>query len=172
MKLKIRTATAEDYLLIAKLGRETFYETWRPVNTEEDMQIYLAKSFDPEKIKKDIIENSTNIFFIAEYNDEPIGYCKMRNDRTYDEFKNEKAFEIERIYVLKSFQRKKVGKQLMDYSIDYARKNNYKWLWLGVNIDNITAIAFYKIYDFKIFGEKAFQLGTAVDNDYLMKKLL
>jgi ribosomal protein S18 acetylase RimI-like enzyme len=172
MELKIRTATPGDYLLISKLGRQTFYETWRPVNTEEDMQIYLSKSFDPDKIKKDISDVSINIFFIAEINGEPVGYCKMRNDRTYDEFKNEKAIEIERIYVLKTFQRKKIGQELMYYSIDFALKNNYKWLWLGVNIDNVSAIEFYKRYDFKIFGEKAFQLGDAVDNDYLMKKSL
>ncbi len=172
MKLKIRTAFPEDYLLISKLGRETFYETWRPVNTEEDMRVYLAKSFDPEKIKKDISDDSVNIFFIAEYNDEHIGYCKMRWDRTYDEFKDEKVIEIERIYVLKTFQGKKIGKELMDHSIKYATDKNYAWLWLGVNIDNKIAIDFYKRYGFTIFGEKAFRLGDAVDNDYLMKKRL
>jgi len=42
-------------------------------------------------------------------------------------------------------------------------------LWLGVNIDNARAIRFYRKYGFEIFGSKLFQLGKALDEDYLMK---
>jgi len=172
MNIKIRRAIPDDFILLSEIGRTTFYETWRPVNTEEDMQLYMSKSFDPAKIVTDIEAGAINIFFIAFINDEVVGYCKMRNDRTYDEFNGESAIEIERIYVLKSWQGKKVGKVLMDRCIEYANQKKHVWLWLGVNIDNVTAINFYKQYGFTIFGEKSFQLGDAVDNDYLMKKRL
>ncbi|MBL0104393.1 MAG: GNAT family N-acetyltransferase [Bacteroidetes bacterium] len=76
---------------------------------------------------------------------------------------------MERIYVFKEYHDQKVGKKLMDVCIDLAKEENHIWLWLGVNIDNDRAIKFYKNYGFTIFGEKAFQLGDAVDNDYLMK---
>ena len=52
--IKIVIAKPEDYLLLAGLGRFTFYETWRHVNTEEDMQLYMAEAFAPKKIKKDL----------------------------------------------------------------------------------------------------------------------
>lgn len=57
----------------------------------------------------------------------------------------------------------------MDRCIEISREEKNEWLWLGVNIDNHKAINFYKKYGFTIFGEKAFRLGNAVDNDYLMK---
>jgi diamine N-acetyltransferase len=170
MNLTIRKARPDDFQLLSEIGRTTFYETWRPVNTEEDMQSYMQKSFDPSKIKADIAAGTANTFFLAFAGDVAIGYCKMRCDRTYDEFKNEPAIEIERIYVLKSWHGKKAGKALMDRCIEYAEQQKYSWLWLGVNIDNVTAIDFYKKYGFTIFGEKSFQLGEAVDNDYLMKR--
>ena len=172
MNISIRKAMVSDHKLLAEIGAITFYETWRPVNTEEDMQTYMAKSFDLELIKRDVEDESVNTFFLAMNDNEPIGYAKIRRDRTYDEIKNDRAIEIERIYVLKSWQDKKIGKLLMDECIRISLDEKFSWLWLGVNIDNEKAIAFYKKYGFEIFGEKSFQLGDANDTDYLMKMKL
>lgn len=171
MNIIVRTAGASDYTSVAKVGKETFYETWKDVNTPKDMEIYLAKAFKPENILNEIKDKS-NTFLLALLGSEIIGYAKIRRDRTYDEFKNESAIEIERIYVYKSYQSQKAGRLLMDKAIEISNSENYKWLWLGVNVDNHKAINFYKAYDFTIFGEKGFQLGDAIDTDYLMKKKL
>jgi ribosomal protein S18 acetylase RimI-like enzyme len=168
MDVLIHRVNEQEYLQLAQIGRDTFYETWRSVNTEEDMQAYMAKAFDPSSILKDI-QNKDNTFYIATLDSKPIGYCKLRRDRTYEEFGNDKVIELERIYVFREYHDKKVGKKLMDVCIALANEEKHQWLWLGVNIDNHKAIQFYKNYGFTIFGEKAFQLGDAVDNDYLMK---
>jgi ribosomal protein S18 acetylase RimI-like enzyme len=115
------------------------------------------------------LENQANIFLLAYFKQQPVAYVKMRNDRTYPEFNNDKVLEIERIYVLEQYQNNKIGCSLMDECIAIAKRDNYKWLWLGVNIDNHQAINFYKKYQFTVFGTKQFQLGNAVDDDYLMK---
>ena len=170
MNIEIRKALSSDINLLSDLGRETFYETWRPVNTEEDMQQYMMEAFDHNKIKTDVEDTAINTFLIAYVGDYAIGYVKLRCDRTYVEFKNERVIELERIYVVKEWQGKKVGKGLMDHCLDLASDGNYSWIWLGVNTDNTKAIEFYKQYGFTIFGEKSFKLGEAVDKDFLMKK--
>src|SRR4051794_30098370 len=114
MNVLIRIAQAEDNVLLSEIGRKTFYETWRPVNTEEDMQAYMKKSFDPAVLKQDLEINSINTFLIAEFENKPIGYVKLRRDRTYPELNDEPSIEIERIYVLAEYQKKKAGKALMD----------------------------------------------------------
>lgn len=169
MKVDIRIALPADYKLITKVGHDTFYETWKDVNTPADMAVYLKKAFDPKVILSDL-ENPANTFLIASIGNEVIGYAKIRRDRTYDEFKGEPAIEIERIYVFNKYQRQKAGQLLMDECLRISNEENFTWLWLGVNIDNHKAINFYKKYEFVIFGEKGFQLGDAVDTDYLMKK--
>jgi hypothetical protein len=63
--ITIRKASIDDYKLVAELGAHTFYETWRPVNTEEDMQNYIAKAFDPQQIREDLSNENVNTFFIA-----------------------------------------------------------------------------------------------------------
>lgn len=172
MSIDIRIARPGDNKLLGTLGRKTFYETWREVNTEEDMQAYMKESFEDFALKKEIENRSVYTFMIAFTEKTAAGYTKLRNDRSYPELKDEKALEIQRIYVLKEWQGKKVGQALMDNCLKLAKADNYTCIWLGVNIDNKKAIDFYKSYGFEIFGEKAFQLGKAVDNDYLMKKML
>lgn len=168
----VRAVYPEEYKLLAKLGRETFYETWKDYNTEADMQLYLKEAFSEEKIKIDLLNDGINTFLFALENNIPVAYAKLRNDRTYSEFEGTKTLEMERIYVRKEYQGKSPGRLLMDESIKIAKNNHCEWIWLGVNIDNHRAIAFYKRYGFEIFGTKMFKLGDAEDQDYLMKRKL
>jgi ribosomal protein S18 acetylase RimI-like enzyme len=167
-EVKIRIATAEDYTAVTELGRSTFYESWIHMHSEEDMQLYLADAFTPEKIKKDL-ENPANTFILAYYNSELIGYAKLRIDRTYPQLNNEPAIEMERIYVMHKYHGVKAGRALMDKSLEIAREKKYKWMWLGVNQENSKAINFYKRYGFVIDGIKTFKLGNVIDDDFLMK---
>ena len=50
-KIEIRKAFSDDYLLLSDLGEKSFYETWRPVNTEDDIQKYIREAFNPINIK-------------------------------------------------------------------------------------------------------------------------
>jgi ribosomal protein S18 acetylase RimI-like enzyme len=170
VKVTIRNAAGKEAGTVADIGRRTFYETWKSVNTEEDLQLYMTKAFDIRKIAKEIEDEKVNTFLLAFVNDELAGYAKLRNDRSYDQLKGAKSFEVERIYVLKKFQGKHVGKVLMDESIRLAHEGNYEWIWLGVNDQNFKAIEFYKKYGFEVFGTKQFVLGTAIDEDFLMKR--
>jgi ribosomal protein S18 acetylase RimI-like enzyme len=170
MNITIRKASPSDYILIGEIGRCTFYETWRPVNTEEDMQSYMNSAFDHVILKSEIENQSTNTYLMAYVLDRLVGYAKLRRDRAYDEFNNEPALEIERIYVKQQWHNMKIGRALMDECLKIATDEKVKWIWLGVNIDNHKAINFYKKYNFTIFGEKSFLLGQANDNDYLMKR--
>lgn len=169
MQVSVRLVEPGEYSLLARIGRETFYETWKDYNTPEDMQTYLLDAFDEEKIKKDLENRDVNTFLFVFANEEPVGYAKIRRDRTYDEFKDAKVIEVERIYIYQSFQKQQAGKALMEESLRIANAEKHEWIWLGVNIDNHKAINFYKTYGFEIFGSKMFKLGDAEDEDYLMK---
>lgn len=136
------------------------------------MQLYMAGAFHHVKIRKDLEDKTINTFLLAYENGVVVGYVKLRRDRTYPELEGKPPLEIERIYVLKSHQDMKIGKALMDEAIRIGLEEKMSFLWLGVNKENLKAIRFYKNYDFTIFGEKNFQLGKAVNADYLMLKAL
>src|SRR5436190_17830671 len=58
MKIKpvITRAHLEDAAAVAAIGSSTFYETWRPVNTEEDMQLYIARAFAVDLLEKELAQ--------------------------------------------------------------------------------------------------------------------
>ena len=80
-----------------------------------------------------------------------------------------KGFEIERFYLLKSFQGKGFGKKLFQKTIDIGKSKGYKKLWLGVWENNKSAIKFYKKLNLKIFDKHTFILGNDIQTDFLMK---
>ncbi len=54
-----------------------------------------------------------------------LGHCSNAlSTFIFNEFINEKAIEIARIYVLEEFQGKKIGTIFMNFCIDFAKKNS------------------------------------------------
>ena len=61
MNLTIRYATEKDAALIADISRQTFYETFAPVNTKADMDIFMNVQFTKGRL---MLEVGQALFFI------------------------------------------------------------------------------------------------------------
>ena len=85
------------------------------------------------------------------------------------ELKDDKALEIERIYVISKFQGKKIGQLLYDYALDLAMQGKYDYIWLGVWEENQKAIKFYTKNGFVEFDKHVFRLGNDEQTDIMMK---
>ena len=167
--VNVIAAGPSDAQTVATLGRETFYESWRPFNSEEDLQHYLSGAFAPESIREELA-TATNTFLLAVVENKDAGYAKLRRDRTPGGLEGQRTLEIERMYVRRHCQRMRVGAALMEHCIALAESEDVSWLWLGVDTTNRKAIAFYERFGFTVFGTKQFHLGNAVNDDYLMKR--
>lgn len=167
----IRKAGKNDAAKLAAIGRMTFIETFADTNTKEDMHQYVSKAFTEKQILKEMEEPGTT--FLMAYDRERLaGYAKLRSSQCPEELKGKKALEIQRLYARRSYQGKKVGKELMEYSLEMARALGYEIVWLGVWEYNPRAIAFYEKWGFEKFGEQTFLLGYDAQTDLLMKKPL
>jgi ribosomal protein S18 acetylase RimI-like enzyme len=164
----IRKGFQCDLLRLQRIGRQTFSETFADANTEENMQKYLDEGFSIEKLTEEL-SNHDSQFYFAELNDKTIGYLKLNIGSSQTELKDNKAIEIERIYVLKEFQGKKVGQLLYDKVIQIAMNANVEYVWLGVWEENPRAINFYKRNGFIEFDKHIFRLGDDIQTDLLMK---
>ena len=169
MEIMIRKAGVNDAALIADLSRETFYETFADHNSEQDMQLFLEKQFTRAALMQEV-GNEGNLFFLAFIGPEPAGYVRMRTDTSTPGVPD--PIEIARIYNLKKWIGKGVGKALMQHCIDVARSMGKRNIWLGVWEKNQRAIDFYSKWGFRKFGEHDFLLGTDLQTDWLMKKEL
>ena len=167
---EIKRVTINDLDQLQKIGRKTFYETFSSANTEENMKKYLDEGFSPEKLTAEI-NNPDSEFYFAKLDNKVIGYLKLNFGQSQTELKDEKALEIERIYVLKEFQGKNVGQLLFDKAIQISKQKKADYVWLGVWEGNPRAISFYKKNGFIEFDKHIFKLGDDEQTDILMKRV-
>ena len=164
----ITKATINDIDQLQKIGRQTFLETFSAGNTDENMQKYLDEGFSITKLKTELDDQNAEFYF-ATLDDNVIGYLKINFGLSQTELQDDKAVEIERIYVLKDYHGKAVGQLLYDKAIQIARQKNADYIWLGVWEVNPRAINFYKKNGFVEFDKHIFKLGNDEQTDIMMK---
>lgn len=167
--MTIREADNGDLDLLVALGRKTFVEAFGALNTEENMRLFLEKSYRREVFEEEMKEAGA-AFFVAELGQAAVGFSKVRVGYEPEELKEIKAIEVERIYVDKDYQGKKIGWRLMENNIGYGKEKGFEEIWLGVWEHNAGAIRFYKSKGFEVFGEHDFWLGNDKQTDVLMKR--
>lgn len=154
--------------LVADICRKTFQETFGPVNTEADMQLFLQQQFTTDTLIKEV-GLPGNRHVLAYHDGIPAGYLFIKY-HSHKLLNNEPALEISRIYCLEAFHGKGIGKALMQEAILDATGKQLKWVWLGVWKENAKALAFYRSFGFHPFGSTDFLLGTDWQKDWLMKR--
>lgn len=169
-RIKIKKLTLNDIEPLQKIGRQTFFETFSSVNTEENMKKYLDEKFSIEQLATEL-SNKNSEFYFALRDNKVIGYLKLNIGESQTELKDDNALEIERIYVLREFHGKKVGQTLYNKAIQIAQQVNAAYVWLGVWEENPRAISFYKKNGFTEFGKHIFKLGDDEQTDIMMKKI-
>lgn len=163
--------TSADLPELVKISRKTYFETFHLVNSAENMDLYLNSAFNEKQLASELKEKNS-AFYFALYKTEIAGYLKINFDNAQTDVYDHDAMELERIYVLKDFQGFKVGKELLEFTINIATDQKKKYLWLGVWEKNKKAIKFYTDFGFRVFGSHPFIMGNDKQTDLLMKLLL
>lgn len=166
--LEIKKAALNDLDQLQRIARQTFYETFSAVNTAENMKKYLAERFSVEKLTVELSDSNTDFYF-ATLDNRVIGYLKINFGQSQTELRDDKAVEIERIYVSEEFHGKKVGQMLYEKAIGIARQRNADYIWLGVWEENHKALKFYRKNGFIGFDKHIFKLGDSEQTDFMMK---
>ncbi|MCY0978312.1 GNAT family N-acetyltransferase [Chryseobacterium wangxinyae] len=156
---------------LQKIARQTFFDTFSPQNSEENMAEYMRTGFTIEKLTTEV-ENEDSEFFFALLHDEVIGYLKINFGAAQTELQDDNSLEIERIYVSKDFHGKKVGQILYDKALQIAQNKDLEYVWLGVWEENHRAVQFYKKNGFVEFDKHIFKFGSEDQTDIMMKKSL
>ena len=72
----IKLAKSSDAFFLSKLAEKSFRGAFAKLNDKENFERYVARSFNENKIRSEILDNAS-IFFIANLNDEWVGYAKL-----------------------------------------------------------------------------------------------
>lgn len=150
---------------------ETFVDTFKDQNTEENLNEYLERAYSIEQLTSEINQVGTDFYFLKD-SDLVVGYLKLNIDDAQSEKDHPLALEVERIYVLPQHKRKGYGKLLLEFAYLRAKELNRTGIWLGVWEHNYNALAFYKKMGFQRVGEHTFIMGDDAQVDYIMLKEL
>lgn len=169
MSNSLKLCGTDDLDVLRELSIRTYYETFAELNTPEDMEEYLNRAFDREKLCKEL-EDKNSMFFFLHSGDKLAGYLKVNEAPSQTDVNDVDSLEIERIYVSSEFQGEGLGRYLMEQAIAMAVERKKKYAWLGIWEKNEKAIRFYKKNGFYEIGTHAFVMGEDVQTDYIMRK--
>ncbi|MFK7980988.1 MAG: GNAT family N-acetyltransferase [Saprospiraceae bacterium] len=164
--IQFKKCNIDDWASLKAISVQTFRTAFDAQNTEEDMDIYVAKAFTSAQIKTEL-GNKNSLFYFVQIAHEIIGYLKLNvNAAQTETIPN--GLEIERIYLLSAFQGKGYGQIMMYKAFEIAKDLKKTRLWLGVWEKNYGAVRFYERNGFKKFSTHDFYLGKDLQTDWLM----
>lgn len=169
--IQIRRASIADVDELLSISQLTFVQTFGPHNTEQAIKTYLTQNLTLEKLATELVDPRAQ-FFVAIDNGQMVGYLKVNEFGSQTESGLSNSLEVQRIYVLKKDQSKKVGQELMKLAIKIAHELKVNYVWLGVWENNTKAITFYERFGFRKFAIHTFHMGTHPQNDLLMKLIM
>lgn len=168
----IRRGNLNDVALLQHIGRKTFDDAFGNTCTKEDMRGVLDLFFNSAQVALELQDDADNFFFFEE-DGIAKGYLRINAKHTcpLDSFQNRKSIELVRLYVLKEFHGAGVANELMNFALDFARKNGFNLMYLSVWEYNFRARGFYEKHGFVNTGlENDFPLGSTPQTDYWFVK--
>lgn len=99
-----------------------------------------------EVLKEDFLKNNLSVYFVAEIDNEIIGFISVMNISG--------EVHINNIIVKEKFRGKKIGEKLLQYGLNYYPKDEIFGYTLEVREDNDPAINLYEKFGFTIVGKR------------------
>ena len=159
---KIRKATLEDIEMINRLAWIVFPHTYKEILSPEQMEYMMDWMYSPENLHKQMTEDG-HIYYLAFEGDEPAGYLSIQPE-------GEHTYHLQKIYVLPSFQGKKLGKLLFEQAIKAIKELHPELCQMRLNVNRQNkALTFYEKMGMKKVDEGDFHIGNGYYmNDYIM----
>ncbi|SFH76615.1 GNAT family N-acetyltransferase [Halpernia frigidisoli] len=161
--ITIFRATEKDFQTIVDIGKISVSEAHEGSSAPEDLMKYIGNNYNEEAIKKEL-NNNKNIYHIITYNGKAIGFSKINLNAKHPEIADENVVKLDRIYLLKEFQGHKLGFELLNHNIEFAKKHDQNGIWLFTWVGNLKAISFYKKVGFKTIASHQFFVTKTTSN--------
>lgn len=169
----IRPCTLQDLKTLQTISIETFTDTFGAQNTPENLQSYLDQAYTDDKITNELTTPGSTFYLLLDADtNENAGYLKLNVDAAQTEDIASNALEVERIYIRRVFQKRGLGRTLLDFALQQAAILKKSAIWLGVWEHNENAKAFYQKMGFHQVSQHSFLLGDDCQTDFILLKEL
>jgi len=172
MAIEILPIGLKDIEQLSNISKKTFLASHGHSASSEDIEDYINKSFNTTRLQ-DELQAKQNHFYFIKIDDQLAGYSKIIMNMSYKSISLEPLAKFERLYLLVEFYGCGLGQKLFDHTLEIARSNGQKGLWLFVWIENERAINFYQKNHFRIVDQQDFKISEnhANPNHVMWRKL-
>ncbi len=168
MDIFFQQISYEEVNKLRNIAIKTFRQSYEHLNSPSNFQDYISKAFTKEVLLRELQNEESFYYFIAFEND-IVGYLKLNIGNSQTERFSDAYLEIERIYLDANYQRKGIGKRMIEFTFDKARELQKTKVWLGVWDENPKAILFYERMGFQSKGNHVFKFGNEAQTDIIME---
>ena len=151
--MTIKTCTESDIPDLMRVARKSYEEHYLHL-WYDGGEWYLQNNFTHQQFTQELADTNAALFLIFEEYI-PVGFIKLNINKSYKNFSEEEALELERIYFVQSSARRGLGKVTINFVFEYARQKNKSIVWLKT-MDSAPSLEFYK------------KVGFEVDSDYTL----
>lgn len=160
-EIDIRPLKTGDIDALVKLAHEIWHAHYPGIISREQIDYMLTQRYSPRTI---LATFADDCWLGAWLKGEIIGFAHALSDATPHTWK------LDKLYVHQDFQRRGIGKALLDSVVRKASSDKARRLILRVNRHNLQALAAYAKYGFKIHGQDVLDIGHGfVMDDYLLE---
>jgi len=151
----------EQFNVIAKLASIVWHEHYTPIIGKPQVEFMVAKFQTSEAMQRQSKEGYE--YYIIKHDNIDVGYLSIK--------KNNNDLFLSKMYLLKEFRGKKIGKAAFSFIEDKAKTHQCKTISLTVNKNNKNSIKAYEKSGFKNIEAIVMDIGNGfVMDDYRMVK--
>jgi ribosomal protein S18 acetylase RimI-like enzyme len=167
--VRVRRAGPADAAAVAKLGAETFVETFGHLYPPADLAAFLGDAHGPAQAQANLAD-PTRAIWLAEADGASVGYALAGQcDLPHPEVAAGDG-ELKRIYLRSAAQGSGLGGQLFDAALSWLQRDGPRTVWIGVWSENHGAQQFYARRGFVRVGCYGFRVGETVDQELILRR--
>lgn len=170
MQPTLRRATLADAAVLARIGAETFTETFGTMYPPADLAEFLATAYS-EAAARQALSDPDSAAWLMEFDGRPIGHALAGPCTLPHPDVRPGDGELKRLYLLRHFQNAGWGRRLFEEVLHWLERDGPRTLWIGVWSENLGAQRFYARYGFERVGNYDFVVGDTRDHEYILRRL-
>ncbi len=160
--IEIKQLHSDDVMIVNHLAHAIWPVTFRDILSKDQISYMLDWMYSIETLQEQV--QTGFLYYLATFDGVAVGFLGLEPN-----FPDENQLRIHKIYVKPNFQKKGVGRALLNHSIDIAFDLDQSSLHLNVNRFN-DAVGFYKHLGFKTLKEENIDIGKGfLMEDFVME---
>ncbi len=155
--LVIRPCTEEDIPAVQRITWDTWLDAYASFVPVEDLRAYYDEHYSTRKLQ-DFLKGESSGGLIAECDGVPAAYARTSFN------KDEGRFYVQSLYVLPAYQGHGLGTKLLAASEERALVFKVDAVWLGVMVQNVRTVEWYRKIGFQFVEEAPFTMAKTTVN--------